>query len=833
MRAVIMAGGEGTRLRPLTTNVPKPLLPIVGEPIMGHLLRLLSQHGIDEAVVTVQYLAGLIRSYFGDGSEFGIKLSYATESVPLGTAGSVRNAEKGLRGDDFLVVSGDALTDIDLGQLIEFHKRNDALVTVALARKPNVVEFGNVITAPDGRIRRFVEKPTWGQVLSDTVNTGIYVMRSEVLDRVPPDEVVDWSSDVFPRLLRAGERIFGYIGEAYWEDVGTIESYLSVQRDVLMGRVRAHIGGFEVAPRVWLGEGATVDVEARIEAPCFIGDHCNIERDAIIGPAAVLGSNVLVRRGARIQGSLIDSGAYVDAGAEVNGALVGRATELRAGVHVDPGAVIADQCVLSEEVHVCAGVHVYPAKTIEAGVVVTDNVIWDSQGHRSLFGPRGVSGIVNLDITAEMVVRLAGAYATLLPKGATVTVGRDHSRAARAMNRSLAGSLTAAGLSIRDLRVIPLPIARSDTSRFAQGGVYLRTGLGNPEKLDLLIMDETGANLAAAGQQRIERVLGRRNFRRALPWEIGDIHTPHRVVDEYAGQLASAINTGGVNDAGLKVVVDTGLGAASLVLPRVLSPYGINVLTVNGRLDEDHPTSTEDSYHRAMGRLAELVASSGSDLGVRFDPVGERLSLVDETGTAFDHGRALLVLLDLVAAERHGGVVGLPLNTTRIAESVAAYHGTTVAWAGTSTASLSQLAGRPGLIFAGDGRGGFIVPENGPHVDGIAAFVRLLGLVARTQLTLSAIDARIPRAHLAKAHLPTPWARRGTVMRSLVEAAGARQVSTLDGVRIEEADGSWSLAVPDEVEAVIRVWTEGPSQQRAQQLLAEMSEIIRSGAGLG
>ncbi len=828
MRAVVMAGGEGTRLRPLTTNVPKPLLPVVGEPLMGHILRLLQRHGVTDAVVTVQYLAGSIRSYFGDGADHGVALSYATESVPLGTAGSVRNAERGLRGEPFLVVSGDALTDLDLTDLVAFHTKTGAAVTVALARKPNVVEFGNVITAPDGRIERFIEKPTWGQVFSDTVNTGIYVVEPEVLDLITPDEVVDWSADVFPEMLARGMPMYGYVTDAYWEDVGTIDSYLAVQRDALAGAVDVHVGGFEIAPQVWVGEGSSVDPSATLIAPCLIGANSSVERECTIGPAAVLGSNVVVRRGSRVAGSVLDSAVYVDTGCEIQGALIGRGTELRSRVQVEQAAVVADQCVLGEEVEIAAGVHVYPAKTIEAGVVVTDNVIWEAQAHRSLFGPRGVSGIVNLDITPEMVVRLAAAYATVLPKGSTVTVGRDHSRAARAMNRALAGSLTASGLNVRDLRITPLPVARADTARSAQGGVYLRTTLGQPESLDVLIMDRTGSDLSVPEQKKLERVLVRRDFRRAFPHDIGDIHSPHRALDEYAAQLSGAIDTGGVQRADLKVVIDTGLGAASLVLPRVLTALGINVLTVNNRLDEEHPTSTERSYHAAMTRLGELVSSSRSDLGVRFDPTGERLSLVDETGRPFGHGRALLVMLDLVAAERRSGVVGLPSNTTRVAEDVTNYHGVAVEWAGVSTASLARVAQRPWLIFAGDGRGGFIVPEMGPNVDGIAAFVRLVGLVARTQLTLSAIDRRIPQAHMAQASVPTPWARRGAVMRALVETAGDRLEDTAEGIRIQERDGSWVLAVPDQTEAVIRLWVESDTDDQADEVLARWFAVIEA-----
>jgi mannose-1-phosphate guanylyltransferase / phosphomannomutase len=829
MRAVVMAGGEGTRLRPLTTNVPKPLLPVVGEPMMGHLLRLLSRHGIDQAVVTVQYLAASIRSYFGDGDEYGVRLSYATESVPLGTAGSVKNAEMGLAGEPFLVVSGDALTDIDLTDLVAFHHRTGAMVTVALARKPNVIEFGNVITADDGRIERFIEKPTWGQVFSDTVNTGIYVMSPGVLDLVPADEKVDWSADIFPRLIAAGEPIYGYVTDRYWEDVGTIDSYLSVQGDVLRGRVEAHIGGFEVAPQVWLGEGAVVDRGAVLESPCFVGAHARVEADSVVGPGTVLGSNVVLRRGARVVGSLLDASVYVDTGSEISSALIGRSCEVRARVHVGPGAVIADQCVLGEEVQVSAGVHVYPAKQIDAGAVISDNVIWEAQAHRSLFGPRGVSGIVNLDMTPEMVVRLAAAYAALLPKGSTVTVGRDHSRAARAMNRCLAGSLTAAGLNARDLRITPLPVVRTDTARAAQGGVYLRTTLGVPESIDLLLLDSTGSDLSVPERQKLERILVRRDFRRAFPGEIGDIHTPHRSVDEYVAQLASSIDTSGVPESSLKVVIDTGAGPAALVLPRLLSSLPVSVLTVNNRLDEDHPTSTGPSYHAAMSRLAELVSSSRSDLGVRFDPTGERLSMVDETGRPFDHGRALLVMLDLVAAERRTGVVALPAHTTRVAEAVTNYHSVGVVWTGSSTAALSaQARVTPGLILAGDGSGGFIVPEMGPNVDGLAAFVRLVGMVARTKMTLSAIDRRIPKVHMARADVPTPWARRGAVMRTLVETAGDRLVDSAEGVRIKEPDGSWVLAVPDQVRAVIRLWVEAATDERADSLRAEWSSLIES-----
>ena len=247
---------------------------------MEHVLRLLQRHGFSETVVTVQFLASLVRNYFGDGEELGMTLHYATEETPLGTAGSVKNAEDLLRDDTFLVISGDALTDFDLTDLVKFHHDKGALVTVCLTRVPDPLEFGITIVDDDGRVQRFLEKPTWGQVFSDTVNTGIYVMEPEVFDHVAEGESVDWSGDVFPKLLEDGLPIYGYVAEGYWEDVGTHESYLRAQADVLSGQVDVDLDAFEVSPGVWVAEGADVHPEAVLKGPLYVGDYAKVEAGA-------------------------------------------------------------------------------------------------------------------------------------------------------------------------------------------------------------------------------------------------------------------------------------------------------------------------------------------------------------------------------------------------------------------------------------------------------------------------------------------------------------------------------------------------------------------------
>ena len=822
-----MAGGEGTRLRPMTANQPKPLLPVANRPIMEHVLRLLKKHGFEETVVTVQFLAALVRNYFGDGEDVGMVLQYATEEMPLGTAGSVKNAEDALKDSPFLVISGDALTDMDLTEMCRFHKENGALVTVGLTRVPDPLEFGIVIADEDGRIQRFLEKPTWGQVFSDTVNTGVYIMEPEVLAEVSAKESVDWSHDVFPKLLARGAPIFGYISDKYWEDVGTLESYMKAQADVLSRKVEVDIAGFEVSPGMWIAEGADVDPDAVLKGPLVIGDYAKIEAGATIREYSVIGANVVVKEGAFIHRAVVHNNVFVGQGTTLRGCVVGKNTDVMRLARIEEAAVIGDECVVEPEAYISAGVKVYPFKTIEAGAVVNTSVVWESRGQRTLFGQRGVSGLINVEVTPELCVRLASAYATMLKKGSTVTTSRDVSRAARTLKRAVQSALNASAINVMDLEALPLPVARYETARSDySGGIALRTTPGDSQSIDIIFLDERGAELSQAAQRRLERVFSRQEFRRAFPGEIAELSYPPRVVEWYTHELLRSVNLNGVRDADLKVVADCAGGTGSLVLPTLLGRIGVEVHTLNNRLDEVTPTQTVAQQRAGMQRLAEVVSSSRATFGVRFDPVGERIQLVDEQGALVSDERALLVVLDLVAAERRRGRVALPVNTTRVAEQVCRFHGVQVTWTGTSQEALTTAAAADDVIFAADGRGGFVVPSFARTVDGITAFVMLLGLVARTRLTLSQIDARIPQAHLLRRSIPTPWAAKGSVMRTVVEAAADQSVDTTDGVRIIDPDRGWVLVLPDPADAVTHLWAEGTDADNAQLLLDEWATVV-------
>src|SRR3989475_8536870 len=250
MHAVVMAGGEGSRLRPLTINRPKPMVSIVNKPCLGHIFDLLQRHGISDAFVTLQYLATQIQDSFGDGGSVGMRLRYGVEETPLGTGGSVRQIGDAL-DDAIIVVSGDALTDIDLSAVIAFHRERKAAVTLTLYHVPNPLEYGVVITNEDGRITKFLEKPSWGEVFSDTINTGIYVIEPRVLERYAIGDVFDFSKDLFPRLLAEGEPLFSYVADGYWTDVGSITEYGRANADLLRGKVNGADLGKKLLPVVW------------------------------------------------------------------------------------------------------------------------------------------------------------------------------------------------------------------------------------------------------------------------------------------------------------------------------------------------------------------------------------------------------------------------------------------------------------------------------------------------------------------------------------------------------------------------------------------------------
>ncbi len=823
MKAVIMAGGEGTRLRPLTSNAPKPMLPLANRPMMEHIITLLKKHGFDEIIVTVAFLANNIKTYFGDGAEFGVTIRYADEPVPLGTAGSVGNA-RDLLDETFMVISGDVLTDIDLGQVLAFHKAKKAVATIGLTPVDNPLEFGIVITKEDGSIERFLEKPTWGQVFSDTINTGIYVLEPKIFDFIPEGRSVDFSSEVFPALLAAGEPLFGAIVEGYWEDVGTLEAYLSAHQDVLDQKVAVDIPGFRINDSVWIGEGAEISPEATVTGPAVIGPSCKVEAGCVVGEYAVLGSNVRLQREVKIDRTVLHDNVYVGNRTSMRGSIVGRSSSIRNNVRIDEGVVLGDEVFVGSDAVITGDVKVYPFKTIEDGAVVNSSIVWESKGARSLFGRDGVSGLANVDVTPELAVRVAMAYGTSLRKGTTVVTSRDSSRAARMLKRAMMAGLNAAGVDVLDLEVASVPVTRFLVrSPRAFGGLTVRLHHEDTDRVEVRFFDSAGSDITEDAQRKIERLFQREDARRALAEEVGDIMFPPRALEEYTVALEATVEPAAIREFKFKLVVDYSYGATSTVMPQLFGKLGADVLAVNPYVSTAGRVSFD--IEQGLQRVAGLVRASGAHLGAVIDPDGERITFIDDEGRVLSDTEALLSFVELVSDHLLGDTIALPVNVTERANEIAAAHQVQVVTTKMSTPALMLAATDPAVGFAADGKGGYILPGFMPAFDGAAALLKMLDLLARSKRSLSAIVDALPKVHLVHETVVTPWDQKGMVMRSLMELAG-RDVELVDGVKIRNNDG-WVLALPDPEEPITHLWAESGTETEARRIAQEYARRIR------
>jgi mannose-1-phosphate guanylyltransferase len=345
MKAVILAGGEGTRLRPLTLTLPKPVVPVVDRPFLRHQLDLLAGAGVREVVFSVAYRPERVEAVFGDGSAFGLHIRYAVEDVPLGTGGAVRNALP-LLDERTIVLNGDVLSDVDLGEIVARHEAGGAAATILLAPVPNPAAFGLVETDPEGRVRRFIEKPRPEEITTNNINAGVYVLETRILELMPGGVNYSIERGFFPALLARGDRVMGPVHRGYWIDIGTPEKYLQVHRDILNRRFPVPLDGVARAEG-FVHTTARVSEDALLDGHFYVGPGCEVEAGARLGPDAVLVADVRVRKGAYLRDSVLWRGVEAGPDCEVQGSLVGpgirlgRSSVLR-DVVLGEGSVVSD-----------------------------------------------------------------------------------------------------------------------------------------------------------------------------------------------------------------------------------------------------------------------------------------------------------------------------------------------------------------------------------------------------------------------------------------------------------------------------------------------------------
>ena len=820
-----MAGGEGSRLRPLTINRPKPMVSIVNKPCLGHIFDLLRSHGIDDAYVTLQYLASVIQDAYGDGSACGINLRYSVEESPLGTGGSVRQIGRGLE-ETFLVISGDALTDIDLAAVARFHRERGAAVTLTLVRVPDPLDYGVVITEPDGRIRQFLEKPSWGEVFSDTINTGIYVVEPRVLERYAIGEAFDFSKDLFPRLLAEGEPLYGFVADGYWTDVGSIAEYARANADLLQGRLRSVDLGAEVQPGVFAGGDAAIDPTARVQGPVYLGRGVKIGAHADISGPTVLRDYVVVDTGAVIDRSIVWRNSYVGERAELHGSIVGRQCALKAHVILEEGAVVGDHSIVNEGARVRAQVRIWPDKQIEAGATVNSSLIWGSQGRRTLFGRFGATGLVNVDLTAEFAARLGSAYASTLGQGAMVTMNRDQHRSSRMLKRAIMGGILGAGVDVADLSQAPLPIGRFQTRKIgAAGGVHVRVSPFDVRVCDIKFFDGQALDMGKTQERRIENVFFRDDFRRVTFADVGRILESPRVGEAYSETfLAEVARKREIAAARFKVVVNYSHGTASQFLPQLLDSLGVEVVAINAVVSENIGGRTFDEFQVQMRELAAITATLRASCGVTIDQGGEKAFFVDDRGRIAEDRHFMAAFAGLIA-QTSPGVIAVPVFAPQSVERLVTEAGGRVQRVRASAASQMNFATREHPVMVADGLGGFIFSRFHPSFDGLFALVKLLELLSVGSSSLAEVMDATPATHLVRLKVDCPWDAKGRVMRMLAQEPATERTKQVDGVK-HVYDGEWALVLPDADQPVFNIWAEGRDEGRAWALVHQYADRI-------
>jgi len=829
MKAVVMAGGFGTRLRPITERLPKPMAYVANRPMMEHVVRLLKRAGILDLEVLLYFYPDKITSYFGDGSPWGVRIHYIGAESDYGTAGAVKNAEPRIDGT-FLVISADIITDFDLSRAIEFHREREAAATIVLTRVPNPIQYGIVITEDDGRIARFLEKPSWGEVFSDTVNTGIYILEPEVLSLIPHGKNFDFSKNVFPEMLSRGDRLLGYIAEGYWKDVGNLDEYLNVHLDILSGKVGIEFEGKKAGSgNVWIGENSRVDFTSDLQ-------NVVIGRDCVVGAGVtaenvVLGDGCVVEDGAVLQSSVVWPRTTIHKGVRLLENIIGSDCVIRGRAFLAERAVISDHCQIGTEAVVKANVKVWPHKVVEDGAVLSSSLVWGEKWARSLFSAYGIYGLANHEITPEFAAKVGAAFAATFGKKVVLSTSRDSHKTSRMINRAIMTGMLSVGVDVHDYGVTPLPVVRylARSHREEKGGVHTRKSPFDPSFVDLKFFDDSGLNLPLGMERNIELLFFREDFVRADTEETGEISFPVGGFDTYVDGFLKAINVRVVKERGFNIVLDHSYGSTALLFPRILGRLGVETVALNANLDAARITKTEEEFQKGLSHLTAISRSLSADFGVMIDTGGEKIFLVDEKGDILPDWTALQVFCLLSCRRKRSGKVGVPVTASRNVEKIAARFGMDVIRTRTLPRSLMETAASEGVTFVGDDSGGYVFPSFQPAFDGMFAIVRLMEMLAGENRSLSDVLREVPPTVMLKKKIPCAWEHKGALMRMLADHAKGKPSQFVDGVKIFHGE-DWALIYPSQDEAYFHLCVESEDRREAGEIAAGYVDLFSTWA---
>ncbi|NEZ43514.1 sugar phosphate nucleotidyltransferase [Paenibacillus alvei] len=803
MKAVIMAGGKGTRLRPLTLGTPKPMVPLLNRPCMEYIIELLKRYDIHQIAVTVQYLPEIIRNHFGDGSKYGVQLHYFEEDIPLGTAGSIKNAETFLN-ETFIVISGDALTDFNLRQAIHYHKEKQALATMVLTQVSLPLEYGVVMTDEEGRVSRFLEKPSYGEIFSDTVNTGIYVLEPEILNWIPERESYDFSLQLFPRLLEQQQRLYGYTASGYWSDIGNLQQYRQTQFDMLDRRVDLHIQAAEPMPGLFVEHGVRLPSRIRLSGPAYIGSDSILHPSCSIGPYTILGSGNIVFPKSSVTRSILWNGNRIAKHCDIEDAILLHRTVIGSDVHIQEGAVVGSGCTIGDKSHIRSQVKLWPNKEIEAHSIVNSTLIWGNAA-AALFKGSKICGSPNRKLTPEFIGKLACAYGSILNREASIVLASSSHPFDNIMKAACAAGLQSQGIHMIDIGDAPLDCLRhAVTALKADGAIHFKVLSANEEaKFEQMViswMDARGMPFAKGTERKIENAYFQEDFARTPIEYLGRKRSEEHAIPSYFKTLSKAIDFELIQSASFKIVIQSSTADAAFIQKWSSLTGGVLLHT-----QSDVPSSSA---------VIEHIRNVQADIGILLTE-DEGFSIYMNDGTSMPQNHLLPLILQSLVHTGTNASVGVPISAPVTAEQIVNRSGIRVVR--TQEPLRSQMEATSGIALS-------------PAAHRLYAISLILQLMADTGQPLHRLIADMPTLHTAVEEVTCPRFDKGSVMREMTEwvRQSAYQAEFLDGIKIETPEGS-ILIQPDQEEPLFRVISQAESMTKARILAHEFAgRLIKS-----
>ncbi len=819
MKAVVMAGGFGTRIQPLTNSRPKPMLPVMNKPMMEHTMMMLKDLGITEFIILLYFKPEIIQDYFKDGSDFGINISYVVPDDDYGTAGAVKLAQEFIGDENFIIISGDLVTDFNFQELFDFHKKKKSKLSIGLTSVENPLQFGVVIANEDNVIEKFLEKPSWGEVFSDTINTGIYIIEPEILDFIPAGENFDFAKDLFPTLMEQKIELMAYNLQGYWRDVGNPQSYREVYEDILGGEVKFKIPGkkkkYPDGVLYSLGKNKIAD-SAEIIGTVVLGNNVTIQKNVKL-TNTVIGDNVSIGASSKIKNSVFWEDIKVSTHVLMDSCVICNDNIIEKYVSATAGLILAEGCEVGELTRFDKDVIIWPNKKIEPASVVTNNLVLGSKYKNSIFEDGSVYGKSNIELSCEMATKLGESLGAQLPVHSTVLAGRDQDKNSLMIKRAFLGGLLSCGVNILDLKETPPSVLRYTLAHDDNlvAGVHFKRCLNDTASSEITFFNDEAMKIHSESAKTIEKTFFAEKFRRVDYNKIGRIReTEHNIeAINYQRAIMNNIDHKIVRHENFKVVMDLMHGTTTDIFPKIINDMAVEHVILNSYYDEKKLANIALLEKKSQLNVSKIVRCLNYNMGFLIYPNAQQLVLVAENGVVLSKVKALYAVLELLNLDgmNEKKKVFLPVWAPDIR-----YFKNLVIERGKYSDFKVQKLKEYDLIATVDGN--FVFTEFSYTRDALYASLKIMELLSTYKIDLSVLIRSLSDFYYKQFKVDCPQKLKGKMMRKFLKYAKGKKSSSEVGVKIWEGKNDWVLMIPDQYSEHLNLYIQAENDEKGELL---------------